>query len=262
MRLASLKTMLQQWGSAAVLFLGVAALAVGYALPAAIPSSSLFVGLGPAQLSFAVEVLLIVIFFALVGIAVSGRLGGVLLDSRNRYSLTQLTTAIWTALLLGGVLAAALANLARSALDPLALNIPAEIFQAAGISATALVGTPIVRAVKRGDGSREKLKLADETDDPDRVVVGVIVENRNAADARWTDLFEGEEEVNWHRPDLGRIQLFYFTILAAGIYGVQLMLALVGEGPFEFPKLDPGLVGLLLLSNGTSLVYQAAPHTR
>jgi hypothetical protein len=212
------------------------------------------------QASFIIEVILVLVLLAVVGIGMSARLSGVLLDSRNRYSLPQLAAVLWAVLLVAGVLAAGLANLARSASDPLALKIPQEVFEAAGLSATALVGTPIVRAVKRGNSQPTDLMGPDKQPVTDKQLVGSIVQNTKPDSATWMDLFQGEESGNHDRPDLSRIQLFYFTILAVGIYGAQLFAALGSSTPATFPQLDQGLLGLLLLSNGTSLVYQAAPH--
>lgn len=217
-----------------------------------------WLGMTRGQIAFVAELVVLLLAFAVIGIGINRRFTGVLIDSRNRYSVVQLTFYAWTVIVVAGLAAAGLVNVALGVKDPLGVKVPAELFAAMGLSATTLVGTPIIRSVKRG-----------ATPPPGRVapaemvgaaLVGRVVEFGGAASARWQDLFQGEEDGNADKADLSRIQLFYLTSLAVAVYGAAMFASFAATGRLEFPALDQSLVGLLLLGNGAALAYQAAPH--
>ena len=253
-------TALRWLGGLVMTAIAIASFAVAYDVPLLVRNGALPT-VRPAQLVFLLEVGLFFLGLIVIGLAITGRWAGVLIDSRNRFSLSQLNAALWTGLLIAGLFATAIVNLADREARPFDIAVPLQVFAAAGIAATTLAATPIVRATKRGDGTARPVPMRAGVAVPDVRVIGRIVENVDARRARWADLFEGEETGNFERPDLGRIQLFYFNMLALGAYAVLLYLRLAGPTPFAFPDLDSGLVGLLALSNGTAIVYQAAPHS-
>jgi hypothetical protein len=64
------------------------------------------------------------------------------------------------------------------------------------------------------------------------------------------DMFRGEETGNAAFLDLGKVQMFFFTIIDGGV-------------PIhEFPALDESIVALLGISHATFLTYQAVPHSQ
>src|ERR1044071_487564 len=85
-----------------------------------------------------------------VGLAINGRWSGAFIDSRNRYSISQVQAVMWLVVIASGVVAAAVGNVFHRVESPLDLSIPPELLAIIGLSVTTLVGTPVVRDIKRG----------------------------------------------------------------------------------------------------------------
>ena len=78
---------------------------------------------------------------------------------------------------------------------------------------------------------------------------GTLYANPDVSDARFTDMFEGEELKNTPYIDLAKVQMFFFTLVIALSYAVALYkeipnAALVSEG-LSFPKVHEGMLALL-----------------
>jgi hypothetical protein len=118
-----------------------------------------------------------------------------------------------------------------------------------GITTVALVGSPILKSEKQ---EKDLLKT-----------------NETAAEAKFSDIFKGEENDNIGRLDLGKVQMFYITIIILLAYTIQLANTFVinPENPklpvisvLAFPAISTGMVTLLGISNAGYLAYKAAPH--
>lgn len=202
---------------------------------------------GPEVL-FVLNVVGVLASIVVVGKAVNvkGRWDGVLLDERNRYSMSQLQTVLWSSLVLAALLVMTIANIAH-AQTPMP-TIPAELLAAMGIAATALAGTPIARQGKYPPENRRASPKPHEIYIPE-------------APASWVDLFQGEQGANKDKTDLGRVQVFYFTVVALVVYTAAIWGALAStSGAFAFPAVGAGLSTLLGLSNAAYLANVAAPH--
>jgi hypothetical protein len=86
--------------------------------------------------------------------------------------------------------------------------------------------------------------------------------------SRAADLFKGEEVGNADTIDLGKVQMFYFTLAMAASYAVSIGAAFAGAGgemardfAFSFPAINANLVLMLGVSHGGYLVNKAVPHT-
>jgi len=91
---------------------------------------------------------LLAVFATVAGQGVVGRWRGALIDERNKMSLFRLQMLLWTVVVVTGILAAALANIAGGQPSPLSIAIPAELWVLMGISTTSLVGSPLIRSPK------------------------------------------------------------------------------------------------------------------
>ena len=90
---------------------------------------------------------------------------------------------------------------------------------------------------------------------------GLIVENQDPRQARWSDLFRGEETANAAQLDLGKIQMFYFTIVLLIAYAVALGEDLASLSIVTtFPELSEGMIALLGISHAGYLTHKAVPH--
>ncbi len=219
-------------------------------------------------------IMLLLLAFALVaGHGVVGRWTGLLIDERNKMSLSRLQMVMWTILILSGFLAVALVNirLVPPQPEPLAIHIPQELWLLMGISTTSLVGSPLLKSRKQDrepeDAERQRTLglIAKRGVNMDDVQTnGQVVVNARTEDAGWSDLFSGEETGNAAQLDLGKVQMFYFTVVLVLAYAVALGNALHNSAGLitEFPAIDSGMVTLLGISHAGYLANKAVPHSK
>jgi hypothetical protein len=182
-----------------------------------------------------------------IGKAIAGSWDGVLIDGRNRVSLSRLQMLAWTLLILSALITAVASNLGLPDNSlALAIEIPDELLAAMGIAAVSLAASPALLTLKGSDPDTG-VSLAAFHSEPD--------------EASWLDTFRGDDPAEANRPDLSKIQQFLITLALVGGYGV-----LIGDmfchlaGPFgTFPALDPKFVWLLGISHAGYLTYKAAP---
>lgn len=232
------------WQTSHTVMLGVIVVAIGV-VGVSLPRSGgqlAFLGQRTVLAWLAIAVLMAA-FAAVAGHGVTGLARGVLIDERHRVTLGRLQMLIWTVLVLSAYLAAALANIGRDARSPLSVDIPSELWLAMGISTASLVAAPAALAYK------EKRHLAELQSWP------------TEADSRFSDLFRGEEVGDRDHLDLGKVQMFLFTVVLVLAYGLA-----VGEmfdetkGAFvTLPAIDDGVVTLLAISHAGYLTRKALP---
>jgi hypothetical protein len=227
---------------------------------------------------------ILLLSLVVAGWAITRLARGLFIDERNKVSLSRFQAVLWTVLVLAGYLAAALANIREAVANPLSIAIPAELWIVMGISSTSLVGSPLIKSIKesrRADPVQaaetfhltgrllpaarpqpEGLTLKD-SQNQELLAVGQIVHNPTPQESSWSDIFRGEETSNQANLDLGKVQMFYFTVILVLAYAVALGQVLAGDGPFgEFPTLDEGMITLLGISHAAYLVNKAVPRTQ
>ncbi|WP_324750977.1 hypothetical protein SH591_06190 [Sphingomonas sp. LY54] len=220
----------------------------------------------PMQWTWAVTILLLLLVIAVIGASVSGRPDGVVIDNRNRVSLSKFQATLWTILVLSAVIVAAAAKAyATKGEAALALGIPAELLIAMGISSASLAATPLILSMKKSNSSVELLPERSASN----LLAGphqssgdsVVFSRSNASQASWADMFRGEEVSNVASPDLGKIQQFVVSVGLVALYGGMLWARFVdGRILIAFPPLGNEFVWLLGISHASYLAYKAAPH--
>jgi hypothetical protein len=235
------------------------------------------------------------------GHGITGLARGLFIDERNAISLSRLQTAVWTVIIVSGFVTAALANVRLGESMPLDISLPGELWALLGISATSLVGTPLIRTGKvrrRPDVDNFTTTLNDlgfaveraEVDDADvrRLSVtseartrlmaedadeaarppaepppqsdGIVLRRLRPEYSKWSDLFSGEDTGNGAHLDLGKVQMFYFTLAIVVAYAVAMANMFVDMGDHgisEFPALTGGIVALLGISHAAYLANKA-----
>jgi hypothetical protein len=223
--------------------------------------------------SWILTLLLLAAFAAVAGQGITGVWAGLLIDERNQISLSRLQLALWTIVVLSAFFAAALSNLATGQPNPLAITVPSELWLLMGISTTSLVASPLIKNTKQSVQPDEEEKR--QTFDRLAKQMGVekveeVVSNRgqlvihlHPEDAQWSDMFRGEETGNAGHLDLGKIQMFYFTLILVLAYAVGLGRTFSGsESDFSaFPAVDPSMVALLGISHVGYLTNKAISHS-
>lgn len=200
----------------------------------------------------------------------SQRLAGVIIDNRNKESLSKLQITSWTILILSAIVAAAAYNIGTqgfgSALD---FEVDPNLWALLGISTASFIGTPLVLGHK----------AATKTADPGQLSVmqaklgtaataqGHVQVNASPRDASWLDLFRGDEVGNAATLDLSKVQNFLITLITLAVYAGALgnMLVTAWKQPHgitALPPLSQGFVYLLAISHGGYLVYKSASHSK
>jgi hypothetical protein len=234
---------------------------------------------------------------------------GLFIDERNFISLSRLQTGVWTVMVVSAFVTAGLVNLRVEESEPLDIALPGELWALIGISATSLVGTPLIHAGKErrkpnidnftatlenlgfnvksddvefdtGDVQRERnlsVKLgssarpmapADDAPDaplePPPSSIGVMLRREKPDYSNWSDIFRGEDTGNGAHLDLGKVQMFYFTLAVVIAYTVALGNSFVeigNSGITQFPELSSGIVALLGISHAAYLTNKAVDPT-
>jgi hypothetical protein len=223
----------------------------------------------------------------LIGVVIGrgklGRNSGLLIDHRRKMSLSRTQMFLWTLIILSGFTTAVFVNLAAGSPEPMSISIPKELWALIGISITSLIGSPLIKDMKENQTGKEDKSVKDTAKklaasrgaDPEALKakseldalqkeakvysVGRILYNESETDASFSDLFSGEDGDDSTIPDLGKVQMFYFTVLLAAVY-----IFLLGETFFAsggvidaFPALDSSMLALLGISNGGYLIKKA-----
>lgn len=213
------------------------------------------------------SILMVLSVFALVvGHEATGVWLGVLIDSRNKVSLSRLQMLVWTVVILSAYLTAVLVNLDLEHTTPLAVSIPPELWLLMGITTTSLVGSPLLLNVKKQQQVDDEKKshvlsqLAQQAMDTSKMLIqGSVVINITPKTARWSDLFRGSQTSDAGQVDLGKLQMFFFTLVVLLAYSGALA-ALFGRDAgviHSLPAPDTGTLMLLGISHAGYLVSKA-----
>ncbi|MDR5760985.1 hypothetical protein [Caballeronia sp. LZ035] len=217
-----------------------------------------------------IDIALLLFFCAVCGKGTSGRLTGVLIDSRNVMSLSRMQMLVWTLLFIATLIVGLMINIEANSAEPAKdIHIQWELVTLMGISITSLVGSPLILSTKKEqtpDAGSLDTMLFDLKDQPGATHDGKIATNATPADARWSDMFTGEEVGNAANVDLSRVQLFYFTVIVALVYAVMIgseLTRLTENQPFEeFPAFPQMLLALIAVSHAGYLTAKTFPHTK
>jgi hypothetical protein len=211
-------------------------------------------------LPFVVTLITVGLLMVAAGLALNGRWFGVIIDERNRFSLSRAQQVAWTILLLGGLGVMGWFN-ARVGLPTGILDafpsMNAALWAAIGIN---LAVTPFLSAAI--------LDLKDQPQQADAPVSQNIVrpaalhKNISAQDANWAELVTGETQGTDSQPDVSRLQHLVISGLLLTTYFIQLTnaLAQVATPPTTFAAMPPvgqTFIGLLAFSHAGYLVFKA-----
>jgi hypothetical protein len=218
---------------------------------------------------------LIVLFMIMVGVAINNRPAGLIIDNRNRISLSKFQAAAWTVLVVSAVATMAAARIAAGTPDPLEIVIPGELLAALGLSAASLAATPALLSLKsqRPDASDGQVANVASNLGEDAAQIdptGGVFGRTDPSLARWMDMFRGEDISTAASPDLSKIQQFLLTLLVLGVYVAALLVMFLRQeatlifppagASASLPPISEGFIWLLGISHASYLAYKAAPH--
>jgi hypothetical protein len=218
----------------------------------------------PRWLAVVLALAAVMLLMMTLGKIATGRLDGVLLSGRNRYSLSRLQMVGWTWVVLSGLLALFAVRLASGDGDPLGLTIPPELLAAMGISVGSLVAAPAILSLKAAehpsDAQVDAARHRMGGDSPQSVTaVGGVVGRTDAGMARVVDVIMGDEVANAGTIDISKLQQLMISALLIFGYALTLLVRINADTKLDLPALSENLVWLLAVSHAGYLTFKAAP---
>lgn len=260
----------KEWARAhtiVLLVLIVAVFAVGL-----IPPNRLIPGFGSPEHGLVVWLVIMGLLAAccvVIGRGTTGLWAGVLIDARNRMSLSRLQLSLWTVLVLSAFLAIAMSNIRKDpTADPLDIGVPAQVWGLLGISTTSFVTAATIKSQKKNlNATNEATEKTTEAlrkvgDDPNKLAdpQGALVAYQEPGDASVSDLFKGDEVISAAYLDLGKVQVFFFTLIVVFAYAAAVGALIYGaRNVSALPELSTGMVALLGISHAGYLTAKAVP---
>ncbi|HEX3950167.1 MAG TPA: hypothetical protein VHW95_09995 [Steroidobacteraceae bacterium] len=228
----------------------------------------------PAGTNWLIALSLIVVFFLLTGKAITGRGLGILINERKLMSLSRLQLVIWTIVIVSGFFVIALERIRMGeAPQPLNIGVDWQIWALLGLSATSFVGTPLLYGAKKAKNPADPELVpkvaARYREEPSGVNAnreGILYGNGSIQDARFTDMFEGDELANVQLVDVAKLQMFFFTVAIAVAYGMQLYALIaygdLSVGDVKMPEVQSGLLVLMGVSHAGYLGSKSVDRTK
>jgi hypothetical protein len=205
-----------------------------------------------------------------LGLAMMRNFLGVLINHRNLMSLSRFQMALWTVVILAAYFTYALTRMKLGAIDPLDVGLDWHLWTLLGISTTSLIGTPLILNTKQDKEPDPAVVTKTSTlmNEPRAEIEenreGTLYVNSTMSDARFADMFQGDEVNNTAHIDLAKLQMFYFTLIALVAFVVMVFRALVSPNPdlAHLPVLPDGLIAVLGISNAGYLTSKGIDHTK
>ena len=213
--------------------------------------------------------ILMTVFAVLNGHGITGAPWGILIDSRNKMSLSRLQMLLWTLVILSALITAILGNVPLTD-SPMEIVIPVELWVLLGLSGATAVGAPALLSTKRGKQAdpnelqKTEKALGEQGAAPlDTEEKSVVLRNKDIRDARFSELLKGDESGNAATVDLGKLQMFFFTFVLVCGYGAA-MYVLFQKGGLvtSLPPVQEGMNVLLGISQTGYLATKAVSTSK
>jgi hypothetical protein len=225
--------------------------------------------LAPAGWNFAVIALALAGLLLVLGRAIVGRPLGALVNEQNVMSLSRLQMVVWTVIILAAYLAYAFVRIAAREPNPLDIRIDWHLLALMGISATSFVASPLILGTKKDKEpdpavtAKTALVAGEELATVENNRQGTLYANTDQMDAQLTDLFQGDELGNTTHLDLAKLQMFFFTLIAAIAFVAMTLSNLTAVSPDlgGLPVLSDGFVAILGISHAGYLSSKGLDHT-
>jgi cell division protein FtsL len=237
-----------------------------------LPSNQVIPGFNPPEHGLVAWLVIMVLLGAccvIIGRGTTGLWKGLLIDSRNRMSLSRLQLLLWTVLVLSAFLTVAMFNIRQDPMaDPLNIEVPSQVWGLLGISTTSFVTAATIKSQKKNlevtSEAKDKSSAALEKvgDNPDKLAdpQGALVAYQQPGDASVSDLFKGDEVISAAYFDLGKVQVFLFTLIVVFAYAAEVGAMLYSTRTISsLPELSTGIVALLGISHAGYLTAKAIP---
>lgn len=224
----------------------------------------------PAGWNFLAILALMLIVTMVLGYTIVGRPLGALINEQNVISLSRFQMVLWTIVILAAYFAYVLSRVkvgTTTYAEPLAVAIDPHLWLLLGISTTSLVGSALILTTKKDKDpdadatAKTAAALGESTASIESNRQGLLYVNATKCDARFTDMFQGDEVGNTAHVDLAKVQMFYFTVIAAVGFIVVVTRNLSTTDLAALPQLPDGLIALLGISHAGYLTGKSVTKT-
>ena len=144
-----------------------------------------------------------------------------------------------------------------------------QVWGLLGISTASFVTAATIKSQKKNmnfseDATKRTTEALRRVGDDQRKLTdpqGSLVARKRPRDASVSDLFKGDEVVSAAYLDLGKVQVFFFTLIVVFAYAAEIGDILYGmPHPIRaLPDLSTGIVALLGISHAGYLTSKAVP---
>ena len=210
-----------------------------------------------------------------IGYCITGNVYGIFINERKLMSISRVQVAFWTLLILSAFFTIFVVRLRAGVNDPINIGIDSLMWGVMGISLGSLAGRTALMGRKASaepkpetmtKASEEAAKnLAGENANVIKAnSTGVLYVNESINDASLMDMFQGDEVGNTWVIDIGKVQMFFFTVVLLIAYASQIWAMLlhtdIGQMT-DLPTLTEGFVALLGISHAGLLASSGVTLT-
>jgi len=244
--------------------------------------SVLAVGLGYSHpsdpLFWIILMALILAFVMYLGYCTMGTWEGIIINERNLMSLSRMQIIAWTILIVSALMVMVVVRVAANVPDALNIEINQNIWAVLGLSAFAAVGAPMINNAKSikepapdakdpavTPVTRAASLLDEKAADIEEHRKGLLYANNTPDDARFTDIFEGDELANTMYLDITKVQMFWLSLIAIAGYAfllLNLFLTATPDALTKFPAFSEGYLAILAVSHATYLGGKTITQTK
>lgn len=218
-----------------------------------------------------VEVAALTALMIAVGVSVTQRFWGILINERNVMSLSRFQAVLWTVLILADYATILLGRAwqGMSLTDAKDMLRP-DLLALMGISYASAVGTSMVHANKSAKPTPATAVADAQANLNDSAgnftaAQGVMYKNKDVGDAQVGDMFQGDELADAHTTDLSKVQMFFFTIVSAVVFlgtADAMFTNMKSIGDVLIPQLPENLIALMGISHAAYLGNKTVTRTQ
>jgi hypothetical protein len=206
-----------------------------------------------------------------IGYYLTERRSGIVINERKLMSLSRVQVAVWSLLILSALFTIFVVRLRSGVADWLNVGIDLQVWALMGISLGSLAGrTAIMGKKSAATPKADKLKKAAELaannlkGENEATIItnatGVLYVNGSIKDASLMDMFQCDEVGNTWVVDIGKVQMFFFTVITVVTYAAAIWVLLLHTAIGSITSLPPmtdGFVAILGVSHAGLLANSA-----
>jgi hypothetical protein len=194
---------------------------------------------------------------------------GILISERNLMSLSRLQMVGWTLVIFSAYVVIVMQRIAHHIPHPLDVTLDTNLWAVLGISTASLVGTPLILSTKTDSSPNAgAVRAASNTlqESPASIqqnAQGTLYSNAAPSEARFSDIFQGDEIGNTAYVDISKVQMFLLTVLLVGSYCSDIWNSLGQpvDKLTQLPEMSANMLKLLAVSHAGYLTFKAVSHT-